>query len=171
MRIHALHSLAMSKRLSFVAAALLILQPGIAWPAPQADPERARFEPCGTAQRVTCIVDGDTFWYAGTKIRMADINTPETARPSCAQEAELGARAKQRLGQLLNAGPFTLEVRGREIDRYGRALRVVTRAGQSLGARLEAEGLAERWKGKRGDWCAGSASAQSGQHAGAAILH
>lgn len=90
---------------------------------------------------------------------MADINTPETSQPSCAQEAALGARAKQRLEQLLNAGPFTLEVRGRETDRYGRALRVVTRGGQSLGAKLEAEGLAEHWKGKRGDWCASSGSA------------
>jgi len=125
----------------------------------QADPERARFQPCGSAKRITCVVDGDTFWYAGTKIRMADINTPETSQPSCAQEAALGARAKQRLEQLLNAGPFTLEVRGRETDRYGRALRVVTRGGQSLGAMLEAEGLAEHWKGKRGDWCANSGSA------------
>jgi len=127
--------------------------------ATQTDPERARFEPCGSAKRITCVVDGDTFWYAGTKIRMADINTPETSQPSCAQEAALGARAKQRLEQLLNAGPFTLEVRGRETDRYGRALRVVTRGGQSLGAKLEAEGLAEHWKGKRGDWCASSGSA------------
>lgn len=123
------------------------------------DPERARFEPCGSAQRVTCIVDGDTFWYAGTKIRMADINTPETSRPSCPLKAALGARAKQRLGQLLNAGPFTLEVRGRPTDRYGRALRIVTRGGTSLGAQLEAEGLAEHWKGRRGDWCGGSGRA------------
>lgn len=90
---------------------------------------------------------------------MADINTPETANPSCAYEAALGARAKQRLEQLLNAGPFTLEVRGREVDRYGRALRVVTRNGKSLGAKLADEGLAEHWQGKRGNWCGGSGSA------------
>ena len=142
-----------------VAAAFGLLLSGTAACARPADAERARFEPCGSAKRVTCIVDGDTFWYAGTKIRMADINTPETANPSCTHEAVLGARAKLRLGQLLNDGPFTLEVRGRDTDRYGRALRVVTRGGKSLGAKLEAEGLAEHWQGKRGDWCKASGSA------------
>lgn len=112
-----------------------------------------RFEVCAPGPRVTCVVDGDTFWLEGTKIRIADINTPETSQPKCAAEAALGRRATLRLVQLLNAGPFVLEVNGRETDRYGRALRVVTRKGQSLGAVLEAEGLAERWKGRRGDWC------------------
>lgn len=105
---------------------------------------------------MTCVVDGDTFWLEGTKIRIADINTPETSQPGCAAEAELGARATRRLMQLLNAGPFTLEVQGRATDRYGRALRVVTRRGSSLAEPLVAEGLAERWKGKRSDWCAAS---------------
>ena len=48
-----------------------------------------------------------------------------------------------------------LEQQGRDVDRYGRQLRIVTRGGQSLGAVLVAEGLAETWAGKRGDWCAG----------------
>ena len=61
-----------------------------------------------------------------------------------------------RLVELLNNGPFALEVQGRATDRYGRALRVVTRNGQSLGAILTAEGLAELWQGKRGNWCASS---------------
>lgn len=112
-----------------------------------------RFDICAPGPRVTCVVDGDTFWLEGTKIRIADINTPETSQPSCAAEAALGKRATRRLVELLNAGPFELEVQGRETDRYGRALRVVTRKGRSLGAVLEAEGLAEHWKGRRGDWC------------------
>lgn len=174
-----MHRLGMTPLRNPIAAALLLcLLPGTTLRAmPEngsqksaADIETARFEPCGSASRVTCIVDGDTFWYAGTKIRMADINTPETSRPSCAQEAALGAKAKLRLAQLLNAGPFTLEIRGRDTDRYGRALRVVTRGGHSLGARLEAEGLAERWKGRRGSWCGGSGGAQAGQRAGTTVL-
>lgn len=148
----------MTGKLILLASALL-LSPATTACAQPADTEQARFAPCGSAKRVTCVVDGDTFWYAGTKIRMADINTPETANPSCAYEAALGARAKQRLEQLLNAGPFTLEVHGRQVDRYGRALRVVTRNGKSLGAKLADEGLAEHWQGKRGDWCGGSGSA------------
>lgn len=116
-------------------------------------PHAITFPKCGRAKRVNCVVDGDTFWYLGTKIRIADINTPETSRPACPYEAELGARATVRLIQLLDAGPFTLEQQGRDADRYGRKLRIVTRGGQSLGAVLVTEGLAETWTGRRRDWC------------------
>ncbi len=112
------------------------------------------FARCGAGRRIHCVVDGDTFWHAGAKIRIADINTPETSRPGCAEEARLGARATARLTQLLNAGPFTLDQQGRDVDRYGRRLRIVTRGGTSLGAVLVAEGLAEAWTGSRRDWCA-----------------
>lgn len=144
---------------SLAAIATVAFGAGYGWLAPVASaqaPIRARFDLCGSEPRVTCVVDGDTFWLEGTKIRIADINTPETSQPGCAAEAELGARATRRLMQLLNAGPFTLEVQGRATDRYGRALRVVTRRGSSLAEPLVAEGLAERWKGKRSDWCARS---------------
>ena len=137
-----------------LAAAAFATMPHSAFGATAPDVEQARFDLCQPGPRVTCVVDGDTFWYAGTKIRIADINTPETSQPGCAAEAALGARATRRLVQLLNAGPFTLQVQGRATDRYGRALRVVTRRGSSLAETLVAEGLAERWTGRRGDWCA-----------------
>ena len=112
-----------------------------------------QFAQCGLAKRVKCVVDGDTFWHRGTKIRISDINTPETSRPGCDDEARLGAHATLHLTQLLNAGPFSLERQGRDVDRYGRQLRTVTRRGQSLGAVLVAEGLAENWTDRRRDWC------------------
>jgi len=56
---------------------------------------------------------------------------------------------------LLNAGPFALEQQGRDKDRYGRKLRVVTRRGASVGEILVQEGLAERWTGRRRNWCTG----------------
>lgn len=117
------------------------------------DREAARFTACGLGSRSACVVDGDTIWYRGTKIRLADINTPETSEPGCAREAKLGAAATRRLTELLNAGPFTLEPIDRDRDRYGRALRIVTREGASLGNTLTAEGLAEPWRGYRSDWC------------------
>lgn len=129
-----------------------------AWAASPAmtgpDREAAQFGPCKGAMRVTCVVDGDTFWYRGLKIRIADINAPELGHPSCASEARLAEVATRRLTDLLNAGPFSLAVEGRATDRYGRALRVVLRGGRSLGEVLEREGLAEHWQGRRGDWCA-----------------
>lgn len=100
------------------------------------------------------MVDGDTFYLRGEKIRIADINAPEVADPKCAAEAELGARATRRLQALLNAGPFSLRAWGdADRDQYGRQLRVVSRDGKSLGTILVAEGLARPWTGRRGSWC------------------
>lgn len=142
--------------LAALAGFWLTLPPSTASGAATAsgDPETAAFARCEGPGRVTCVVDGDTFWYRGLKIRIADINAPELGHPSCAYEAELAEAATRRLTELLNAGPFTLAVEGRETDRYGRALRVVLRGGHSIGEVLEHEGLAEHWHGRRGDWCA-----------------
>lgn len=117
------------------------------------DKESARFTICGGGARINCVVDGDTFWYRGEKIRIADINTPEVSAPGCAAEAALGRRAAGRLLVLLNEAPFTLEPIDRDRDRYDRLLRIVTREGESLGDTLVDDGLAERWRGYRRDWC------------------
>jgi micrococcal nuclease len=114
----------------------------------------AAFALCAAGPRTTCVVDGDTFWLGGEKIRIADINAPETHEAGCPEERALGKQAARRLVALLNAGSFTLEIEGRASDRYGRALRVVRRDGRSLGDTLVSEGLAEPWRGKRSDWCA-----------------
>ena len=113
----------------------------------------ATFALCADGPRTTCVVDGDTFWLNGEKVRIADINAPETHSAGCAAEQELGDRATWRLIALLNAGPFTLEIEGRATDRYGRALRVVKRGGRSIGGELVREGLAEPWRGRRSNWC------------------
>ena len=103
------------------------------------------------------VIDGDTFRYAGQKIRIADIDTPEV-RGRCAYETELAAQATRRLEELLAAGPFELQpIPGRDEDRYGRKLRVVTRDGRSLGDRLVEEGLARTWTGRRQPWCGAEA--------------
>lgn len=147
----------MFKRCFTLFVAIVFPASGTAQPAPGGPPETelagAAFAKCEGANRVTCVVDGDTFWLYGAKIRIADINTPETHSPACADEARLGEAATLRLISLLNAGPFQLVNGARDRDRYGRLLRVVERRGTSIGGILVAEGLAERWQGKRGDWC------------------
>ena len=117
--------------------------------------ESVRFTICDGGARINCVVDGDTFWFGGAKIRLADINTPEVSEPRCAREAALGRAATARLLTLLNAGPFEFGPNpdGRDRDRYGRLLRTVSRGGESLGAVLVREGLAETWQGRRGTWC------------------
>jgi len=111
------------------------------------------FQRCQHGGSGDCVVDGDTFWMSGEKIRIADIDTPEIHQPRCMAEYEQGERAAQRLLTLLNAGAFSLEPVAREKDRYGRTLRVVNRRGRSVGAMLVAEGLARPWTGSRQPWC------------------
>jgi micrococcal nuclease len=112
------------------------------------------FRLCGGRGQSNCVVDGDTIWYGGVKIRLADIDTPEVFSPRCASEAALGRRATERLLALLNAGPFEVVPIERDADRYGRKLRILERHGRSLGDILIAEGLARRWDGARRSWCA-----------------
>lgn len=124
---------------------------------PVADRIERHFSLCFRGGGRNCVVDGDTLWLDGAKIRVADIDTPETHPPRCAREAELGRRATERLQALLNAGPFSVEEAGdRDTDRYGRQLRVLTRKGDSLGDQLVREGLARPWEGKRRPWCPGA---------------
>lgn len=111
------------------------------------------FRLCHTGSGYNCVVDGDTFHYHFTRIRIADIDAPETHPPRCAHEAELGGRATLRLQELLNQGPFTLAPINRDHDQYGRQLWIVTRNGASLGTQLVNEGLARRWTGSRQPWC------------------
>jgi micrococcal nuclease len=109
---------------------------------------------CMEASQQNCVIDGDTIRYGGTKIRLEDIDTPETHEPGCASEAALGRRATRRLLELVNAGPFQLaRTGGSDEDRYGRKLRTIKRNGRSLGDVLIAEGLARPWDGARRSWC------------------
>ncbi|WP_292527088.1 thermonuclease family protein [Mesorhizobium sp.] len=121
--------------------------------APQQDTLSASFPICGAGPRVSCVVDGDTFWHQGVKIRIADIDTPELSPPRCEAERVKGEAAKRRLRDLLNAGKFSLVAGQRDADQHGRKLRTVTRNGHSIGETLIAEGLARRWDGARRGWC------------------
>src|SRR3546814_3037635 len=78
--------------------------------------------------RRTCVVDGDTFWLEGEKIRIADIDTREISEPKCDAEYQPGMKATHRLRDLLNEGAFEVRPIGnRDEDRFGRKLRVVVR--------------------------------------------
>ena len=99
-------------------------------------------------------MDGDTIRFAGTKIRVADIDTPEIHDYKCEQELKRGLRAKSRLLELVNEGPFKIvSTGGDDADQYGRKLRRLMRNGLSLGEFLVDEGLARRYAGGRRSWC------------------
>lgn len=108
---------------------------------------------CGRV-RYTCVVDGDTIWLQGTKIRIADIDTPEISSPRCDYEYNQGIRARDRLREMIDNQAFQLRAIGsRDEDQYGRKLRVIVQNGRSVGDVLVEEGLARTWSGRREPWC------------------
>jgi endonuclease YncB( thermonuclease family) len=124
------------------------------FPSVSGDPGAGGFSLCGWTLQRNCVIDGDTIRFGGVKIRLADIDTPEISGPRCAAEAAAGHKAKERLLELINAGPIQLVHRGGpDADKYGRKLRVIQRDGRSLGDTLVGEGLARRWNGVRRSWC------------------
>ncbi|WP_306623965.1 MULTISPECIES: hypothetical protein [Agrobacterium] len=40
------------------------------------------FGKCTGGHRTACVVDGDTLWIDGTKVRIADIDAPEISDPN-----------------------------------------------------------------------------------------
>ncbi|MDF0603875.1 thermonuclease family protein [Psychromarinibacter sp. C21-152] len=110
-------------------------------------------EMCDSGPRDTCVVDGDTFWYEGEKIRMQGYDTPEPQTNLCGGERErsLADRASERLLQLLNSGQISIERTGE--DQYGRTVAVVRRDGVDVGDILISEGLARRWPDGCEFWC------------------
>ena len=108
------------------------------------------------------IVDGDTLSIDGTRIRIVDIDTPETFRSRCENELVLGLKAKQRLRQLVDQGQVHYEATG--IDGFGRTLaRVYVDLDDgpvNVGETLMIEGLALPYKAGGADklrrlqiWC------------------
>jgi endonuclease YncB( thermonuclease family) len=135
-----------------------IVAPGASGPpfgshAASGEGTRANFSLCFTGGGTNCVVDGDTIWLQGRKIRIADIDAPETHQPRCASEKQLGDRATLRLQQLMNSGTVTLRPVERDRDRYGRYLRLVLVNGVSVGDMLVSEHLARWYAGHRRPWC------------------
>ncbi len=98
------------------------------------------------------ITDGDTFRVLEERIRIENIDTPEMpGRARCPAEAQLAVQAKARLGQLLAAGDIRLARNGE--DRYGRTLARVSVNGVDVGEQLVREGAAQRWAGRKAQWC------------------
>ncbi len=90
------------------------------------------------------IIDGDTLSIDGIRIRIVQIDTPETYKSRCEKEPVLGLKAKERLRALLDQRPVHYEATG--TDRYGRILaRVYVNLDDGpvdVGETLMTEGLA-----------------------------
>ena len=102
-------------------------------------------------RRVTCVVDGDTLWYSGTKIRLLYIDAPEV-EGRCIHERQLAQAATVELTRLFNTGLVRIAYDGQ--DQYGRHLAQIWVREGEIGTAMLAAGLAEPF-GQRGPspWC------------------
>ena len=102
-------------------------------------------------------IDGDTVEADGQRIRIANIDSPETRTAKCDAERRLGLVAKRRLAELLGGGDILLTPGdpqdGRVTDMHGRVLATLSVAGRDVGEILIEEGLARPWAGRREPWC------------------
>lgn len=116
-------------------------------------PLSADFSYCKWGGGTNCVVDGDTFFINGAKVRIANIDAPETHDYRCESELQLGEQAASRLQALLNSGSVTMTSIDRDRDAYGRLLRNVSVGGRDVGAALITAGVARAYAGGRRPWC------------------
>lgn len=135
------------KKLVLAAAAAMIFAPSLV------TAQSSSIEKCGAGKRVTCVVDGDTIWFQGEKIRMMGYDTPEPTTDICGgfKEIDLANLATRRLVQLLSENPFTISRDGK--DKYGRTLATIRIGEADVGEILIAEGLARAWPDGHEFWC------------------
>lgn len=119
--------------------------------APIAAAEMPKMKMCSGYVRITCVVDGDTLWFEGEKIRIKDLDTPEISKADCPEELKLAADATSMLIDLLNKGDWTIRRDGK--DRFERTLATISVDGESVAKSMIAAGVAIEWKGKGGNWC------------------
>lgn len=115
------------------------------------------------------VIDGDTVELSsGERVRIYNIDAPETHKPRCPHEETIGQGSASFLGKMLDAGGVMIsrcEVgTGRCKDRYGRTLATLsTRNVPDVGSVLIRKGLALPWKAGKAahderarHWCGGN---------------
>jgi len=110
---------------------------------------------------VRYVTDGDTFRLeSGERIRIADIDAPETHRDQarCAQEIAKGKASADAVRALLDHRSVRFFRLGRS---YDRTVARVTLGNRDLGGLLIEMGVARPWlRGQaKPDWCAGAVRA------------
>jgi endonuclease YncB( thermonuclease family) len=105
------------------------------------------------ARRVTCVVDGDTIWEEGNKLRFLDIDAAETdSKASCAAERVAAAKGAQMVIEVMQTG-YRIHYTGRT-GGYGRDLvKMYNSDGQDVGQLLIQQGFAQPWPNSSNPWC------------------
>lgn len=141
--------------IAFIGLLLGVLVFALATVVLMKEANAATWSVCGNAKRITCVVDGDTFWKDGIKYRLFNVDTPEAGdRAKCSRERGLANKAASRLQSIFNTGKLVINKQGH--DRYGRVLAVVSVNGANVSAQLISEGVGKTYRGGKRDphyWC------------------
>jgi len=90
------------------------------------------------------IIDGDTIDVQGERIRILNIDAPESFRSRCEAELKLALKTRARLADLVRSGPVEINRQGQ--DRYRRTLAKLSVRRGDVGSILVREGLALPWQ-------------------------
>lgn len=142
---------------------MFVLSLALSWavgglPEPAQAQPRPQIAKCVPGQARTadeyCLVDGDTIWIDGEKLRMEGYDTPEPQTHICGGEAEvaLAHRASDRVIELLNSHNWTVEY-GERDNTGTRTLVTIRIGGRDIGDILIEEGLARSWPDGDESWC------------------
>lgn len=137
-------SLRFLKRSPHLFGALAFL---IAVPAPALATD---FPICGSGKRITCVVDGDTFWLNGEKIRPEGFDAPEMGKPNCHRPAAGAVESRAELARLLSGAQLGIERHGMS---FNRRLARVTVNGADLATLMIRAGRARAYVPGEAPWC------------------
>ena len=104
------------------------------------------------------VIDGDTIEVCNLngveRIRIADLDAPESYRPACAKEKLAGIEAKQAAIQFFVRPSVDLDIQRRSTDRYGRSIADVSVNGKDFRQHMITEGHGVQWQfNEKYDWC------------------
>jgi micrococcal nuclease len=100
------------------------------------------------------VVDGDTIDVGAERIRIANLDAPETGRARCARERELGEAATAAAAELIGGAREIVIHPERRRDRNSRVLARVELDGRDFAELMIARGLGRPWRGRGSNWCA-----------------
>src|SRR5262245_48538880 len=99
------------------------------------------------------VIDGDTIRLGSERVRIMNIDAPETEnRARCNAERRLAAEATRTLTEIITGKALAIERHGK--DRFGRTLAYIRVGGADVGEMLIRARVAVRWGNGRPNWCA-----------------
>ena len=144
--------------------AAVLLWNAAGWPLPYLWAARPALAGAGSARldifdgRSAVVINGDTIALGPERVRIMNIDAPESREPRCERELVAGLKAKERLAQLVRVEEVSITRDDRDHD--GRTLAPLSAKGRDVGSTLISEGFVLPWRdgpqareARRRYWC------------------